>query len=53
MKLHVNSAISDFRLRYMYMDMKNYLNNQTFRAAYIMIPLSMIPQEFVDKYNLK
>ena len=35
------------------MDMKHvYLNNQMKRAEYIMIQISMIPQEFVDKYNV-
>ena len=29
-----------------------YLNNQIDRDEYIMIQLSMIPQEFVEKYNL-
>ena len=30
-----------------------YLNNQMDRAGYIMIQISMIPQYFLDKYNLK
>ena len=30
-----------------------YQNNQIDRAEYIMIQISMIPQKFVDKYNLK
>ena len=30
-----------------------YLNNQMDRAEYIMIQIYMIPQEFVEKYNLK
>ena len=29
-----------------------YLNNQMDRDKYIMIQLSMIPKEFVEKYNL-
>ena len=29
-----------------------YLNNQMYRDEYIMIQLSMIPQEFVEIYNL-
>ena len=36
------------------MDVKYlYLNNQMYRAEYIMIHISMIPQQFIDKYNLK
>ena len=35
------------------MDVKDfYLNNQMDRDEYIMIQISMIPQEFVEKYNL-
>ena len=53
MKIHVNSAISDVKLSYMCMDVKYfYLNKQMERAEYITIYISMIPQEFVDKYNL-
>ena len=29
-----------------------YHNNQMDREKYIMIQISMIPQEFVEKYNL-
>ena len=53
MKLHVNNTISDITSRYMCMDVKYlYLNNQMDRDEYIMIQISMIPQEFVEKYNL-
>ena len=53
MKIHINSAISDVNAIYMYMDVKDsYLNNQMDRDKYIMIHISMIPQEFVEKYNL-
>ena len=53
-KLHVNSAISDVKLRYMCIDVKYFhLNNQMGRSEYIVIQISIIPQEFVDKYNLK
>ena len=49
MKLHINSAISDVRSRYMCMDVNDlYLNNQMDRYEYIMIQISMIPQEFVE-----
>ena len=45
LKLHVNSAISDIKLRYMCMDVKIfYLNNHMDRAEYILIKISMIPQ---------
>ena len=30
-----------------------YLNNHTDISEYIIIQISMIPQEFIDKYNLK
>ena len=37
----------------MYMDVKHfYLNNNMYRYKFIMTQLSMIPQEFVEKYNL-
>ena len=49
MKLHINSAISDVKSIYMCMDINYfYLNNQMDRDEYIMIQLSMIPQEFVE-----
>ena len=36
------------------MDVKYfYVNNYMNRSEYIMIQIYMIPQEFVDKYNLK
>ena len=53
MKLHVNSAISRVKLRFMCMYVKDfYLNNKIGRAEYIMIQISMIPQELVEKCNL-
>ena len=53
MKTHINSAMSDFKSRYVCMDVRDfYLNNQMEREKYIMIHISMIPQEFVEKYNL-
>ena len=53
MKLHVNSAIPDVKSRYICMDMKYFcLNNKMDGAEYIMIQISMIPQEFVEKYNI-
>ena len=45
MKLHINSAISDVKSRYMCMEVKYfYLNNQIYRYKYIMIQISMTPQ---------
>ena len=53
MKLHVNSAISDVKSRYMCMYVKYfYLNNQIERSEYIMIQISIIPQEYVEIFNL-
>ena len=53
-KIRVNSAISDVKSRYMCVDLKDfYLNNQMDIVEYIMIHISMIPQQFVEKYNLK
>ena len=49
-KLHVNSAISDIKLRYMHMDVKYVtLNNHMDRTEYVMILISMILQEFIYK----
>ena len=54
MKLYVNSIISDVKSRCMCMELKYfYLNNKTNRAEYIMIQISMIPQEYMEKYNLQ
>ena len=49
----IHSAISEVKSRYMCMDVKYfYLNNHMDRDKYIMIQISMIPQDFVEKYNL-
>ena len=54
MQIHVKSTISDIKLIYMCMCVKVfYLKNHMDRAEYIMIQISMIPQEFEDKFNLK
>ena len=54
MKLHVNSAILEIISKYICMDAKCfYLNNQMDRSEYIMIQIYMIPQTFVEIYNLK
>ena len=53
MKLHVKGDISYVKSRYMCIDVNYfYPNNQVDRSEYIMIQISMVPQEFVDKYNL-
>ena len=54
MKLHVNINISDIKSRYMCMDVKYfYLNKQIDISEYTTIQISMISQEFLEKYNLK
>ena len=54
MKLNVNIFIYNIKSQYMCIDVKCfYLNNCMDRSEYIMIHISMIPQEFVEKYNLK
>ena len=53
-KLNVNSTISNIKSRYICMDVENfYLNNMMDRSEYTMIQISMIPQYFLEKYNLK
>ena len=54
MKLRINSTISDVKARYMCMGVKYfYLNKKMERVEYIIIHISMIPQQFVEKYNLQ
>ena len=49
MKLHVKSAILYAKSRYMLVEIKDfYLNNHMDRDEYIMIHISMLPQEFVE-----
>ena len=46
MKLNVNSALSDIKLRCMFMDVEYfYLNNQMDRVEYIVIQISMISKK--------
>ena len=53
LELHVNIAISDAKSIYICMEIQYFhLNNQIDRDEYIIIHISMIPQEFVDKYNI-
>ena len=52
-KIHINSDISDVKSRYMCMNVKYfYIDNHMYREEYIMIQISMIPQESVKIYNL-
>ena len=54
MKLYFNSVISDVESRYICMDVKYFdLNNKIDRAEYIMMQISMIPQAFLENYNLR
>ena len=54
MKVNINRQISDVKSRYMFMDVKDFhLNNQMDLSEYIMIHIYIIPQEFLEKYNLK
>ena len=53
MKLHIKSATSDVKSRYMCIYVKDfYLNNHMDRDEYITIHISRIPPEFVEKYNI-
>ena len=53
MKLHIKSAISDVKSVYMCMEVNIfYLNTQMDMYEYITIQLSIIPQEFVEKYYI-
>ena len=48
MKLNVNSITPDIKYLYMCMHIKYfYLNNHMYISDYIMIQISMIPQEFI------
>ena len=52
-EFHIKSAILDVKSIYMCMDVNYFhLNNQMDRDKYIMIQLSIIPQESVENYNL-
>ena len=52
-KILFNSVISTEGAHFMGMDIKDfYLNNELPRKEYIRIPLKLIPQEIIDKYNL-
>ena len=52
-KLHWNSVISTPGSRYLVVDVNNfYLNNIITNHEYYKITISLIPQEFIDEYNL-
>ncbi len=52
-KLMVNSFCSRPKVRFLADDLGNfYLGTPLDRKEYIRIKLSVIPQEFIDKYNL-
>ena len=54
MNIVVNIAIYDIKWIYTYMDATySPLNNRMDRSDYTMIQISIIQQEFVDKYNIK
>ena len=52
-KVMWNSIISTPNARYAYADVKNfYLNTPLDRYEYMRMPIKLIPQEFIDMYNL-
>jgi hypothetical protein len=52
-KLHLNSVISTPGARYMTLDLKNfYLNTPLDRYEYMRLPLTMIPADIMEQYQL-
>ena len=52
-KLHLNSTISDPTAKYMCIDIKNmYLMSEMEDCEYMYIPLELIPDNFMNEYNL-
>ena len=52
-KMHWNSVLSTNKAKYMTMDISNmYLNTPLDRFEYMRMPLTDIPQEIIDEYNL-
>jgi hypothetical protein len=52
-KLVINSTISTPNARYMCGDIKNfYLGTPMARYKYMRLPITIIPQEIIDEYNL-
>ena len=53
-KLVFNSVLSTKNTKFMYADIANfYLNNPMDRCDYIKLPLDTIPEEIIQKYNLR
>ena len=53
-KMHINSIISTPGAKHMTLDLKNfYLNTPLSRVEYMKIPLRIIPQAFIEQYNLQ
>ena len=53
-KTHANSVVSTPNARYMTIDISNfYLNTPMVRPEYLKVKLSDIPEEVIDKYNLR
>ena len=52
-KLVFNSTISTPPARFMCVDIRNfYLNTPMERSEYMRLPITVIPQEIIDAYNL-
>jgi hypothetical protein len=52
-KILINSVISTLGAKFLVIDIKNfYLNNPLGRFEYMVINLSSLPQEKIDKYDL-
>jgi len=52
-KLLINSVLSTPDGRFMTIDLKNfYLNTDMERYEYMFIPIAVIPQDIIDRYNL-
>ena len=52
-KILVNSIISTPGAKFLCLDVKNfYLNTPMGRYEYMRLPMNLIPQEIIDKYNL-
>ena len=53
-KIHINSTISTKGARYACLDIKNmYLMSSMPKCEYMFIHRSLIPQEFIDEYDLE
>ena len=53
-KLHINSTLSRSNRKYCSFDVKNfYLNTPMERYEYMKIPITHIPEEIINEYNLR